>query len=51
MVAATPARLVGEGGRKGRLMPGYEADVAILSPELSVEAVYKGGSRVYSTTG
>ena len=49
MAAATPARLVGQGGQKGRLMPGYEADVAILSPELSVEAVYKGGSRVYST--
>ncbi len=48
MAAATPARLVGERGRKGRLASGYDADVAVLSPELSVEAVYRGGSRVYS---
>ncbi len=48
MAAITPARLVGEGGRKGRLASGYEADVVILSPELSVEAVYRGGSRVYT---
>ena len=48
MAAATPARLVGEGGRKGRLASGYDADVVILSPELSVEAVYRGGLQVYS---
>ena len=47
MAAVTPARLVGEGGRKGRLASGYDADATILSPELSVEAVYRGGSRVY----
>jgi N-acetylglucosamine-6-phosphate deacetylase len=48
MAATTPARLVGEVGRKGRLASGYDADVAVLSPELSVDTVYKGGSRVYS---
>ena len=47
MAAVTPARLVGEGGCKGRLASGYDADATILSPELSVEAVYRGGSRVY----
>jgi len=47
MVAATPARLIGEGERKGRLAPGYDADVTVLRSDLSVEAVYKGGSRVY----
>ena len=47
MAAATPARLVGEGERKGRLAPGYDADITILRPDLSVEAVYKSGSRVY----
>jgi N-acetylglucosamine-6-phosphate deacetylase len=49
MAATTPARLVGEGRRKGRLASGYDADIVVLSPELSVEAVYRGGSRVYSS--
>ncbi len=47
MVSATPARLIGEGGRKGRLASGYDADVTVLRQELSVEAVYRGGSRIY----
>jgi N-acetylglucosamine-6-phosphate deacetylase len=50
MVAATPARLVGEGKRKGRLTPDYDADITVLRPDLSVEVVYKGGSRIYSTS-
>jgi N-acetylglucosamine-6-phosphate deacetylase len=48
MATATPARLVGVGERKGRLASGYDADVTVLSQELSIEAVYKDGSRVYS---
>jgi N-acetylglucosamine-6-phosphate deacetylase len=51
MATATPARLVGVGGRKGRLASGYDADVVVLSPEFSVEAVYRGGSRVYPDAG
>jgi N-acetylglucosamine-6-phosphate deacetylase len=47
MVAATPARLAGEGQQKGRLAPGHDADVTVLRPDLSVEAVYKGGSQAY----
>lgn len=47
MAATTPARLLGEEGRKGRLAPGYDADVTVLRSDLTVEAVYKGGSRVY----
>ena len=46
MTAATPARLAGEGSRKGRLAPGYDADVAVLAPDLAVVAVYKGGAKV-----
>lgn len=46
MASATGARLVGEGERKGRLAPGYEADVTVLGPDLSVVAVYRGGVRV-----
>jgi N-acetylglucosamine-6-phosphate deacetylase len=47
MASTTPARLVGEGRRKGRLVPGYDADVTVLAPDLSVEAVWRGGERVY----
>ncbi|MGI9047970.1 MAG: N-acetylglucosamine-6-phosphate deacetylase [Rubrobacteraceae bacterium] len=46
MASTAPARLVGEGRRKGRLVPGYDADVAVLAPDLSVEAVWRGGERV-----
>jgi N-acetylglucosamine-6-phosphate deacetylase len=47
MASSAPARLVGEGRRKGRLAPGYDADVTVLAPDLSVEAVWRGGERVY----
>jgi N-acetylglucosamine-6-phosphate deacetylase len=46
MAAATPARLIGEGERKGRLAPGYDADVVALSPGMDVEAVWVRGERV-----
>ena len=45
MASTAPARLVGEGRRKGRLAPGYDADVAVLAPDLSVEAVWRGGEQ------
>jgi N-acetylglucosamine-6-phosphate deacetylase len=47
MASTTPARLVGEGRRKGRLTPGYDADVTVLAPDLSVETTWRGGERVY----
>ena len=47
MASTTPARLVGVGRRKGRLAPGYDADLTVLSPDLSVEAVWRGGKPVY----
>src|ERR671915_472963 len=47
MASTTPARLVGAGRRKGRLAPGYDADLTVLAPDLSVEAVWRGGKRVY----
>jgi N-acetylglucosamine-6-phosphate deacetylase len=47
MASSTPARLIGEGKRKGRLAPGYDADVTVLAPDLSVKAVWRGGERVY----
>jgi N-acetylglucosamine-6-phosphate deacetylase len=48
MASTTPARLIGEGKRKGRLIPGYDADITVLAPDLSVESVWKGGRRVYT---
>jgi N-acetylglucosamine-6-phosphate deacetylase len=51
MVSTTPARLIGEGRRKGRITPGYDADVAVLAPDLSVEAVWRGGEVAYEKEG
>src|SRR5829696_3162860 len=51
MVSTSPARLVGEGRRKGRLVPGYDADVTVLTPDLSVESVWRGGKLAYSWGG
>ena len=48
MVSTSPARLVGEGRRKGRLVPGYDADVTVLAPDLSVEAVWSSGELAYT---
>lgn len=45
MASTAPARLVGEGRRKGRLFPGYDADIAVLAPDLSVQAVWRGGEQ------
>ena len=51
MASTTPARLVGEGRRKGRITPGYDADIAVLAPDLSVEAVWRGGEVAYERGG
>lgn len=53
MASTTPARLIGEGKRKGRLVPGYDADVAVISPGYTVETVWRAGRQVYTpeTTG
>jgi len=51
MASTSPARLIGEGRRKGRLTPGYDADVTVLAPDLSVQAVWLSGERTYSWEG
>src|SRR5215203_1807823 len=51
MASTSPARLIGEGRRKGRLAPGYEADVTVLAPDLSVQAVWQCGMMAYSWEG
>jgi N-acetylglucosamine-6-phosphate deacetylase len=51
MISTSPAKLLGEGRRKGRLAPGYDADVTVLTPDLSVETVWRGGKLAYSWGG
>jgi N-acetylglucosamine-6-phosphate deacetylase len=51
MASTSPARLIGEGRRKGRLVPGYDADVTILAPDLSVRAVWLSGEQAYFLEG
>ena len=51
MASTAQARLIGEGKRKGRLAPDYDADVTVLAPDLSVEAVWRAGEPVYQRTG
>lgn len=46
MAATTVADLIGAGDRKGRLAPGYDADVVALSPDLEVEAVWRSGELI-----
>ncbi len=48
MASTVPARLLGEGRRKGRLVPGHDADVTVLAPDLSVEAVWRSGRPAHS---
>lgn len=46
MASSTAADLIGAGDRKGRLAAGYDADVVALSPDLTLEAVWKAGKRL-----
>jgi N-acetylglucosamine-6-phosphate deacetylase len=51
LTAATtiPAALVGLDGRKGRIAPGYDADMVLLSPDLRVQMTIVLGEVVYQT--
>ncbi|MBK7218717.1 MAG: N-acetylglucosamine-6-phosphate deacetylase [Candidatus Promineofilum sp.] len=46
-VTTTPARLLGLGDRLGRIAPGYDADLVLLSPDLRVVETFVGGESVY----
>ncbi|MCH7483768.1 MAG: N-acetylglucosamine-6-phosphate deacetylase [Chloroflexi bacterium] len=47
MASATPAHALGLGERKGRIAPGYDADLVALTNDLSVTATWVAGSLVY----
>jgi N-acetylglucosamine-6-phosphate deacetylase len=49
MATLNPASVVGIDDRKGRLAPGYDADLVVLSPELEVEMTFVGGRLVYES--
>jgi N-acetylglucosamine-6-phosphate deacetylase len=46
-VTTTPARLLGIGHERGKIVPGYVADLVLLSPHLKVEATIAHGEVVY----
>lgn len=46
MAAATPARIIGLDKRKGRLAPGFDADIVLLDQDLQVRRVMAKGHTV-----
>ena len=42
-----PARVLGIDGRKGAIEPGYDADIAVLNPDLTIWATMIGGVWAY----
>jgi N-acetylglucosamine-6-phosphate deacetylase len=47
MATLNAASVLGLAQHKGRIAPGYDADIVVLSPELEVEMTFVGGERVY----
>ena len=47
MATANPARALGNYATKGRLVPGADADLVVLSPELEVMQTFSAGREIY----
>ncbi len=47
MLSTTPARVLGLGHQKGRLLPGYDADLVLLDADLRVQATFCRGQVAY----
>lgn len=47
MASTVPARVLGQDSRKGRIAPGYDADLVALDEELKVAMTWVGGRIVY----
>ena len=43
MASLTPARFLGLDGRRGRIAPGFAADLVVLTPDLTVTDTWVGG--------
>lgn len=46
MASIVPARIAGVDDRKGRLLPGYDADIVLLNQDLYVEMVFSRGKQI-----
>jgi N-acetylglucosamine-6-phosphate deacetylase len=51
MASTIPALVAGAAGRKGRIAPGYDADIVALTDDLRVEAVWTRGRRAIGVPG
>ena len=51
MASAVPATVAGLGGRKGRIAPGYDADIVALDNDLRVEATWARGWLAHGAPG
>lgn len=49
MLTLNPAQSIRVADRKGRLAPGYDADLAIFDPDLRLQATLCGGRLAYAT--
>ena len=47
MATLNPALVIGVAGRKGRIAPGFDADLVVLAPDLEVEMTFAGGDLVF----
>ncbi|GED57647.1 N-acetylglucosamine-6-phosphate deacetylase [Brevibacillus formosus] len=47
MASLTPASILGFGERKGRLAPGYDADITVLNTQFDVTMTFVAGKEVY----
>jgi N-acetylglucosamine-6-phosphate deacetylase len=47
MGATTPAAAIGYGNTKGRIAPGYDADLAVFTSSLHPQATWVGGRQVF----
>ncbi|HOE28145.1 MAG TPA: amidohydrolase family protein, partial [bacterium] len=51
LATTVPARLAGLADRKGALLPGMDADIAIFDERFDVQAAFVGGALVYAAAG
>jgi N-acetylglucosamine-6-phosphate deacetylase len=47
MATLNPALVIGVAGRKGRVAPGFDADLVVLAHDLEVEMTFVAGELAY----